>query len=356
MGTDITKILKSVRLPERHDQKGAADSTLETLPPTPEPPTPPLSTIAPVTPASPSLGGPQPEPEKPQNTVRSVHTLKDDLQGVVREQKMSVVRAVSLEEDRRSHEKAQIAPSTPRSKRHSRVLLAVILLFLLGVGALLSVFVIMRQRTVAPPVQTISSIIFAEQSVPFVLSDRSVGDLKRTLAEARNVSAGTLGSITRIVPVIIPSTGGTTQGSPATLSEYMHAIEAHVPDDLLRALGSDFFLGLHTVDENAPIMIIPVISYDRAFAGMLAWEGTMNADLAPVFTAVSALTTDQNGVPVARTFHDLVMRNHDVRALKDDRGEIQLYYSFPTQDILVIAESAYSFTEILSRLQAGQNL
>ncbi len=50
------------------------------------------------------------------------------------------------------------------------------------------------------------------------------------------------------------------------------------------------------------------------------------------------------------------MRNYDVRALKDDAGQIQLYYSFPTRDILIIAESPYSFGEILSRLRADRRL
>ena len=50
------------------------------------------------------------------------------------------------------------------------------------------------------------------------------------------------------------------------------------------------------------------------------------------------------------------MGNYDVRALKDDAGEVQLYYSFPTQNILIIAGSPYSFPEILSRLQASRQL
>jgi len=110
------------------------------------------------------------------------------------------------------------------------------------------------------------------------------------------------------------------------------------------------------VDKNAPILIIPVTSHDHAFAAMLEWEKNLNADLSPLFTAVPTLKQDQNGLPVERTYEDLVMRNYDVRALKDDAGTIELYYSFPTQNILVIAESPYSFAEILSRLQAGRQL
>jgi len=50
------------------------------------------------------------------------------------------------------------------------------------------------------------------------------------------------------------------------------------------------------------------------------------------------------------------MRNYDARALKDDAGQIQLYYSFPTRNILIIAESPYTFAEVLSRLQAERRL
>ncbi len=348
---DFTKILGDVRLPERRDQKGAADVK--------SPASAPEST---------SLQAPntialavtvQQAVENQPSSVSAVHTLKDDLQNVIHDQKMSVVRAVSLEEDRRTHEKKESEDSTipHRSRGAFSIIFWIILLLVVGSGALLGIFFIMQQRSGIPPIHTASSILFSEQSVTFSLTNSSAGDIKRTLASARNSSSATLGSITRIIP-IITTTGPdeTTQDAPATFSEFMLAIGAHAPDDLLRALGNDFFLGLHTVDENAPIIIVPVISYDRAFAGMLSWEGTLNAGLAPVFTEVSALKTDQNGIPSTRTFSDLVVRNVDVRALLDDNGDIQLYYSFPTQNVLVIAESPYSFPEILSRLQAGRQL
>jgi hypothetical protein len=127
------------------------------------------------------------------------------------------------------------------------------------------------------------------------------------------------------------------------------------PQELMSAIGPQFFFGFHIVDTNAPLFVIPVTSYDHAFAGMLAWEPTMDQDLAPVFTSVSP-TTEVNGLPVQRTFQDEVLRNYDVRELTDDQGNVVLYYSFPTPNILVIAQSPYSFTEILSRLQAEREL
>ena len=75
-----------------------------------------------------------------------------------------------------------------------------------------------------------------------------------------------------------------------------------------------------------------------------------------MFTPVSTQTSGANGLPAVRSFEDTVMRNYDVRALKDDSGQIQLYYSFPTRNVLIIAESPYSFSEILSRLRADRKL
>ncbi|MBI2088133.1 MAG: hypothetical protein HYT78_05230 [Deltaproteobacteria bacterium] len=159
------------------------------------------------------------------------------------------------------------------------------------------------------------------------------------------------------MPVVTElGTNGAPVQRPATLKEFFKALGTHAPDDLLRALSDTYFFGIHTVDKNAPVFVIPVVSYSRAFEGMLAWESSMNADLVPLFTAVPALRRDENDLPILRTFEDTVMNNYDVRQLKDDAGEVVLYYSFPTTQLLVIAESPYSFVEILSRLQAGRRL
>jgi hypothetical protein len=305
-------------------------------------------------------------------TVAPVHTLKDDLQHVVREQKISVVRAVSLEEERRHRlpapagapgrtEDFQAPPQTPaqaqRSKRTLSILFSVLLLLVLGGAALGGVYLIAQQRAGSTPAPTAQSILFAESTAALPIGTQSASDIKRVLANARAGAHGTLGSITRILPVVnATAADGTTTARPATFAEFMNAIGAGAPDDLLRAAGGDFFFGIHTVDKNAPVIVVPITSYDHAFAAMLSWEPAMNAGLSPVFTALPAQTTDSNGLPQNRTFEDVVMRNYDVRALKDDAGNVQLYYSFPTQNILIIAESPYSFAEVLSRLQAERKL
>jgi hypothetical protein len=289
-------------------------------------------------------------PARPAPRISSMHTLKDDLQGVARDQKISVVRAAALEQDkRRGTERLQLEA---RPSRLKGILLTSLVLLALGCGALFGVyyFVARSAATAAPPPVQSGSLVLAESSVALSLDGTTASTLKQQLAQARE-HAGNLGSITRIIPTI--SDGALARA--ATFPEFMSAIGAHPPDDLLRALSEDFFLGLHTVDKNAPVIIVPVVSYERAFAGMLSWEATMNADLSPLFTAVPQFVL-KDGIPTQRTFTDSVFRNYDVRTLSDDAGQIELYYSFPSRDVLIIAESPYTFTEILTRLQARSAL
>ena len=290
-----------------------------------------------------------------EGAVSTVHTFKRDLQDVVKEQKISLVRAAALEQEKRKPEPIEQAPKIP--SRSPGIIVASFFLLLLGGGALAGVYYISLSGTVRQVEQLGDSLVFAEASQRLALEDATPSEIRQHLSELRVSAGGTLGAITRIVPTfpdIVYDTG--TLLRAATFAEFMQALGARPPDELLRALSDTFFTGIHTVDKNAPIIVVPVVSYDHAFKGMLDWEKTLNSDLTPYFTPVSGLLTGPDGLVETRTFEDIVMRNYDVRALKDDAGTIELYYSFPTRNILIIAESPYSFPEVLSRLQADRRL
>lgn len=346
MGADIARILKEVKLPEHRDAPVSGEhvpkrevknidamlSAEATVPRAPEPP--------------PLAAGTAP--------VSGVHTLKQDLQGVVREQKISIVRAVALEEDRRITDTAVIQPAQkPHSEWGKQVILGGLLLLALGGAALGGVYLVMSDRAARIPVQLPDSLLFSENTRTLALDDQSPTQVKSTIERARATLGASFGSITRIVPTYQGPEG---QPRPVTLSEFLTALGTRPPERLLRALGDTFFFGLHAIDKNAPVLLLEVASYENAFAGMLEWEGNLNADLIPAYTAVPALIAGEGGLLQRRAFRDDVMRNFDVRELKDDSGAIVLYYAFPTRDLLFIAESPYSFTEVLNRLQAQQGL
>ncbi len=357
--TDVARALASAKLPERR-----LEPTASTTPPalkqydtsvTSLLDTAPDATLAPR-----AIEHAAPTPEH--TTVVPLHTLKDDLQHVVREQKISVVRAVSLEEERRHRAKKDdsfepLPAAQQRGRRVLNILFSAALLLALGGAALLGVYVVARNQNAGAAPPSMQSLLFAESAIVLPLSARTPTDLRSALGALRANAGGTLGSIIRIVPVIVDAQDDTKWTRLATFSEFVRALDPHVPDELLRATGDDFFLGIHTnVDRNAPVLVVRITSYDRAFAGMLAWEAGMNEAFAPFYTPLPAQTVSQDELPVARTFQDVIMRNYDTRALKDDAGNVQFYYSFPNRDILIIAESPYSFTEVLSRLQAERLL
>ncbi len=339
---DIADILKETKLPGRRVDAPAAHVQYDTTLADPERAIPkPLAAQQEQTPAHENPG------------IVSLHTLKDDLQHVVQSNKISYVRAVSLEEEKR--QKKDIV-RTPKRDRQSLTRFILTGLFV-GVGflALGAVFFVQQERATTQDGIVRQEILFAEQTVKFPVDNLAPADLKRTIASARSAGSLTLGAILQVIPIETIAVNGTDVQEPVVFDTFLKALGARAPESLARALGESFFFGIHTVDENAPLMIIPVVSYERALAGMREWEEFMNADLEPIFTQVPPQKLEED-IVLERSFDDMVIRNYDVRALKDDTGVVQLYYSFPTRNILIIAESQFSFTEILGRLRADRRL
>ena len=349
MSSDIQRILKGVKLPERTDIKGSADKKIAV---------PNISDTS-LQPAAPKeLKEVPPGVATDTSPVVALHTLKDDIKNVVLEKKISIIRAASLEQDRQRGEiTEEEVENRPRSHSYGMVFASGLFVFL-GLAAIAGVYVVEMGRSGTTQAYG-DSMVFSEQSLLLQIDGMSPQGLKSQLAAARQTGGAALGSISRLIPVkSAPSTDATQQQQTrlATTAEFLRALGTHAPDELVRALSDNFFFGIHTVDKNAPVLVIPVVSYDHAFAGMLQWEGDMNTDLAPVFSKAPDTQLGPDGTPSKRAFQDAVMRNYDVRALKDESGGIILYYSFPTPRVLIIAESPYSFNELLSRLQAQRQL
>lgn len=348
--SDMAHILEGVKLPERREINVGIQKKIETHPPAVAPQ---VSQIAPQT------QEPHGEPKKEKtDALFSLHTLKDDLQDVVRDKKISLVRAAALEQEKRKGQ-GRVADRSEAQLAHRRKMLFAIsggmLVIVLLLGAAFGIYKTAGKNAPAPaPVNF--SLIFTEKTMPFKMGALQALDVKRSLARARTILDSPLGSVTRIVPIVSQTDENVASEHPATIGEFLDAIGSQASPDLIRSFKGDFFLGIHRIDENAPVLIIPIASYERAFAGMLAWESAMNIDLSPLFTAVPPQTRDASGLSVERQFEDAVMRNYDVRVLRDDSGAMELFYSFPARNILIIAESPNSFIEILSRLRANRQM
>jgi len=345
--TDIAHILEETPLPERTQIRTQGDLPQQKQPtPTIEPK--PVPTIE--------------VPHATDNQLSAIRTLRADVQDAIHDEHISLTSVLSMETERKRLKRTAIeansAGDTQRKRRTAGILFATLLLVALGASAIFGVVTILQQQGSAANAPGVSSgIVFAEHSVGLPLDNTSPQALKAQIAQALTQQNGALGSILQIVPILTAtSSDGSSSMRPATLEEFFQALAIQPPSDLMRALGSTFFFGIHATAKNSPVFIVPVISYDRAFAGMLGWEPRMNQDFAPIFPQLSPYTIGQNGLPTARTFKDLVMQNYDTRTLEDDSGATVIYYTFPTQNYLIISESQATLTEVLSRMQARREI
>ena len=92
-----------------------------------------------------------------------------------------------------------------------------------------------------------------------------------------------------------------------------------------------------------PFLILTNRFYDGAFLGMLEWERFILNDLAPLFLIRSTQRE--------QSFEDAVIKNIDVRFLRNTKGEVILLYSFIDRQTIVITTDADTFAEVVERIR-----
>lgn len=93
---------------------------------------------------------------------------------------------------------------------------------------------------------------------------------------------------------------------------------------------------------SAPVFIIPVTSFEQAFAGMLAWEQDQPLALRNILPV---------NIPQRQfeRFQDTVIKNQDIRFLENERDEMILVYGFFNRKILIITTSIEAMEQVIER-------
>ncbi len=127
---------------------------------------------------------------------------------------------------------------------------------------------------------------------------------------------------------------------PATSKEFFATLKMGLSRAFINSLDDAFMMGVVTAKKPEPFLIIRSYNFDELFAGLLAWEGTMQKDLAPIF-----------GTPhgEATTFADAVASNKSTRILKDRAGNEILVYSFINQNTVIITTNGEALATLVSK-------
>lgn len=160
--------------------------------------------------------------------------------------------------------------------------------------------------------------------------------LMRTLHESvQNAQSG----ITQFY--IVTGEASKTNTNILTTAQYFELLQPHVDSRFTRALEDTIMLGSVDTGKKEPFVILKSNAFDTAFAGMLAWEATMQADLAPLFGTP---------VTVGGLFTDALAQNRSIRILRDAGGNEVIIYAFVSRDTIIITSSTAALSAIVSRI------
>lgn len=323
---------------------------------------------APPPPPPPVFETPTPKPVPPIPPIASekpspIHTYTSDFADRIDERGAATFSVLAAQQD--------AGPTIPvqTRKKGSAVLvsIAVGLIVLGGAGLATATWYVLKTNTLPGGALSAPSLIFADEQV------RLTGSGPDLMSEITALANEPLPEGNVLVLYLTEATT-TPKGEaievPLAGGALITAMQLPAPDILLRNISEKSTVGIiHSGEETRPFFVFGVTSYERTFAGMLAWERSMGRDLttlypargtgelAPAATSTSIGTSTPVYIEPIRaqdTFIDAIVANHDVRVLKDTKGQTLLLYGYVGKNLLVLARDEVAYSALLSRLAAGR--
>lgn len=274
--------------------------------------------------------------------IERIRTYHGDIADAVKQDNLTMTQ-MAIAESKKNLKAGQVEekkPASKASKSHLIIMIASAIIFLGGIGAVIFTF-INNNPSVTPVTEQISpSVITSEEKVSFDITTAQRLEIQSEVASELS-KAPKDPEVREIIPILKNSDGTSIKATPA---QFLNAMNARIPDTLLRSLNPNYFLGINFAGQGEPFMIFFTSSYDIAYPALLDWEGYLKDDFAPYFSPRDASTAGY-------IFKDAVIYNHDARALEDNNGNTLFFYSIVNSNTLVFAKTADTLKEILDRLR-----
>ncbi len=288
--------------------------------------------------------------ENASGDLSPLRTYRQDVAGVMRDKKTSLVQMVLEEQRGRNKREQEISPT---SRKNLPLVLLSFFFLLAAVGIIYYLYFYSNPADRAFEELKVTPLIFIEKTKEIAVDGKDQAALKEEVASAlrdtdikvdsieylfftETLSAQTADGIIQIKNLI-----------PA--NRFFGILGVKMPPPLLRSLRPDFMFGFHAFNRNQPFFILKTDYYDSAFAGMLEWEKELAGNLLPLFSRA-----DRVAELSQRPWGDTVIKNKDTRTLRNFDGSIAIVYTFKDQRTLIIATSEDALLEVSRRLDLAQ--
>lgn len=354
-------------------------------PPAPHLEAPPVPTYREPIPSSvelPTLAPPVAAPPPPSTlpsapVVRAdessgLHTYSSDFSGRIDSKGASTFSVLAAQADAGAPATSSVSSGGGARKSFVYIAMGFFLIACAG-GISYGAYRFVTSRGAVPLQQTASSLIFADERVE-VTGEGAL--LQQSLLSAME-AALPQGGVRVFFLTVASSTplGETRQEVPGGV--LVGSLQLNAPSILIRNIGENSAVGVVAAGaEQRLFLILDVLSYERTFAGMLAWEPTILSNLSAFYpeypappppaptiatttrvvkgkTVISTTTIEAPAIPYSPPqFIDEIAANHNVRALKDGYGNTLLLYGYKDKETLIIARNEAAFARIIERLTA----
>lgn len=302
------------------------------------------------------------EPRQPER----YHGYTTDFAKQLDTKKASTFSVLAAEADSGRKPTTRIVNKSARSQNVGVFVLSG-LLVLIGIGAVLGSWFFFTQTTpTIPEVVSVTNLISYDEKKE--LTGRTGQELLielATLSEEPLVSGNVLvayistaSTTTKGLPVSLPAPGG----------DLVKALPLLAPDILMRNIEDQSVVGIiSSGGETRPFFVLTVSSYERTFRGMLSYESSMRQALGRLYppyaqsvslgestaSTTSAVQSPSFSILLEPTgFVDAVVRNYDVRILRDSQGRSIMLYGYKDKETLIIARDESAFIDLVTRLNA----
>ncbi len=311
----------------------------------------------------PKVAPPAPRPVAPppkiSNAEFSVETYKRDIENLVKKENVTSIDIAAAEAQRRGQQPLP-APASHIFKNVLAVTGGLALILLAG-GAF--AFAYIHSRALPPTLTTTAPYIAVDETrdikIESIYSRQGVVDTLMSAKKDTHESAGLISQF-RLFEKSTTSLGVTLL--PA--QTFLRALAPNIPPELLRTIRPEFIVGVHSFDINQSFIIFSVDSYQGGYAGMLAWENTLQHDLSPLFDyspvpSNQPTVTAEPSIPsqvLQSPFIDLIVENHDARVIKDASQNVLFLWTFLDHSTVLITTNPNTVHEIISRQRNAPRL